>query len=121
LAHIECSGSWRQWFAETQIHPKRQPFRPFPEKPLILVTKDATPDMIQTYRDDWRGRMLDYVLQAALEGEQKAGARDASLGKDAHDFTVGQRLAGLPQGMDDGAWSGRAVDRNCLGPAQDQA
>src|SRR5262249_60270591 len=55
---------------------------------------------------------------AAMKREQKTGARETPLGKDAHDLAARQGITGHAQRLNDGPWSGPLVDGNHPGPLQ---
>src|SRR5262249_49906506 len=75
-------------------------------------TEDAPPYMIETDGND-RGRTaFEDLLKAAVEGKEKARARDAALAEDAHDLALCECFAGSTQRLDNGPRPCRAIYRD---------
>jgi hypothetical protein len=84
--------------------------RHLPQKPAAFETEDAAPDAIEVDRHDRHVQAADDALEAALEGQQVAGAADRALGEDAHDMAGFELAPRALDGLDDVLASGR--DRN---------
>ena len=100
LAHFKRSRGRRHRFAEADGHGIGDVARHFPEEASLLEAEDAAPHVVETHGNDRRVHVLHHPLEAAPEREQLADARDLSLGEDAHDVAVLDRLAGGAQRLD---------------------
>ena len=73
----------------------------FQKQPAAAIAEDAAPDLFETDRDDRRRTLLEDLLEAAVEGQQEAGAREPPLGEDADQLPLGEMVARLAQRLDD--------------------
>ena len=74
--------------------------RQFPDEPPALEAEDTAPHTVEVYGNDRRVHALHDALHAAAERQQLADARDLSLGKDADDFAILDRIGGFAQGLE---------------------
>ena len=115
LAHLHRRGVWRHRFAEGDRHRVGDFLRPLPEELPALMTEDASPHVVQTNRNNRRRATLDNLLETAIEGHHKPGARDAAFREDAHHLAVGQRVARRVERPNNRARPRRAIYRNYPG------
>ena len=121
LPDRERRGVRRQRLAERAVEMPGNVLRPLLEEDAAAEAEDAAPEMIQADRDDRGRRLLDDVLEAALEGAEKADPRNGPFREDADEVPLGQRVARHAQRLQDRPGAATAVDRNHVRPAQDPA
>src|SRR5262245_60910501 len=106
-------GVRSRWQGRSKTHEDtvRNAFWPFPQESAAAIAEDASPEMVEANGHDRRRAAFDNLLEAALEWQQEAGARDAPLRKDANGVALGQCFAGVAQRRDDRPRAGGAVNR----------
>src|SRR5579859_760101 len=93
LTHLEWCGGWRHRFAEADGHGVGEIPWYLPEETAFLEAKNAAPHMVEADGNDRRIHIFHHPLETTSEREQLANARDLSLGEDADDVAVLDRLA----------------------------
>ena len=94
LAHFERRRGRRQRRAEADRDRMRQAFGKTAHHSAALKTGRAAQHAVERDGNDRRVHIFHDALEAALERQQLADARDLALGKNADDFAVADGVAG---------------------------
>jgi hypothetical protein len=97
VAHLPGLAPRRERLAHDHVDRVGQALGPLPEEAPAAEAEDRAPDAVEHDRHDRHLRVARDRLQAALEAQQVAGARDRALGEDAHELARARPLGGAPQ------------------------